>query len=395
MSSNTSPSKEESEATKAESGQVPISADEHAQQDPPEADSSDNQTQQVPAPEGSEAHEQPVTAQNESHKASAFIYPYAKVHVLLMCWEDETDAAFGELERLRDIFGDTYHFEVEEIWGIPSASTASNVLERLRRLESSIMEKNRLLIVAHVGHGRLCADRSYQIAARSETPPWDVFDPQIRWSVIQDALQTMNNDVLILIDSCYASGCIMGVDTAKSKGKVEIIAASGYGEMAFGPEKVRTMWSRQIRTFSRELVAQLKSKAEKNLPFTAANLHLGLVQQIIQENYDTQAHGGVLPTPVYFSLGQDLESGSIPLKSFPGSANSNEAVETPAGVHQKKLEGYLEIRQNTERRTGIAIDVTSSEDMELAHLLIEKLESVMEVTRMPGDSSTDGLGDEV
>ena len=126
----------------------------------------------------------------------------------------------------------------------------------------------------------------------------------------------MDNDVLILLDSCFSGGFITGVDTTKSKGKVEVIAASGYSEMAFGPEKVRTMWTRHVPTFTRELVKQLKSKAETNLPFTAANLHVGLVQQIIHANFDSQAHGGVLPTPVHFNLGQNLEAGSILLKPF-------------------------------------------------------------------------------
>ena len=83
-----------------------------------------------------------------------------------MCWKDETDAALGELEKLRDVFSNTYHFEVEEVWGIPSDQTAKKVLEKLQTLGKSVAERNCLLIVGYVGHGRLYADRSYQIAAR-------------------------------------------------------------------------------------------------------------------------------------------------------------------------------------------------------------------------------------
>ena len=238
--------------------------------------------------------------------------------------------------------------------------------------------------------------RSYQLDSDREIPPWDDFDPRICWSVIQDALQAMENDVLILLDTCFASGCVTGVDTATSKGKVEVIAASGYNEMAFGPEKVRTMWTGRIPTFTRELVQQLKTKAEKNLPFTATNLHLGLVKQIIHANFDTHARGAVLPTPVYFNLGQDLEAGSFLLKVFRESGGLNiDTAHLAEALPRKKLEGSLEIRQNSEGRTGIVIDVANSEDMKLANLLVETLKDIMQLKKVPGNSGTAEPGDDV
>ena len=83
-----------------------------------------------------------------------------------MCWKDETDATFGELRKLQDVFSNTYQFVVGEIWGIPSDLTAKKVLERLQGLEKSVTEKKWLPIVGYVGHGRLYADRSYHIEAR-------------------------------------------------------------------------------------------------------------------------------------------------------------------------------------------------------------------------------------
>jgi hypothetical protein len=72
------------------------------------------------------------------HAATQAIFPsesrprYSRVHVLMLCWEDETpnQPLSPEMGRLLDVFEDIYHFETE-VWRIPNENCHVEVNQRI------------------------------------------------------------------------------------------------------------------------------------------------------------------------------------------------------------------------------------------------------------------------
>jgi hypothetical protein len=77
---------------------------------------------------------------------------YSKAYVLLLSWEDDDLGVQTEIDELRKVFNETYHFEVQE-YKIPSTKPSRNVNTRVREF-LDLESKDTLLIVYYAGHAK-------------------------------------------------------------------------------------------------------------------------------------------------------------------------------------------------------------------------------------------------
>jgi hypothetical protein len=77
---------------------------------------------------------------------------YSKAFVLLLSWEDEDLGVHTEINELRDVFDERYHFEVQE-YKIPSMKPTRNVTNRVREFLNQ-ENKDSLLIIYYAGHAK-------------------------------------------------------------------------------------------------------------------------------------------------------------------------------------------------------------------------------------------------
>ncbi|KAK0516424.1 hypothetical protein JMJ35_001027 [Cladonia borealis] len=124
---------------------------------------------------------------------------YKEVHVLLLSWEDDRLGVTKEINELRSVLDQTYHYHTEE-WKIPSRRSHNSLIRRLTDFLDDYESKENLLLVYYGGHGHLNDDRQLKWSCTE-------FDdsPTVQWVGIQNMLEQATSDVLILLDCCAAA----------------------------------------------------------------------------------------------------------------------------------------------------------------------------------------------
>jgi len=80
--------------------------------------------------------------------------PYKRVSALLVRWEEDDLGVVKEIEMLRRIFHDTYHFDVEN-FTIPSGKRGYlGLIERIKSLLEIYDAEDNLFILYYAGHAR-------------------------------------------------------------------------------------------------------------------------------------------------------------------------------------------------------------------------------------------------
>ena len=130
---------------------------------------------------------------------------YNSVRALLVQWEDDDLGVDKEVGKLAAVLSnpqpDGYNFSVER-WYIPSSSEEygpEDLLdERLREFRKGAKEDD-LLILYYGGHGGGSPHRLYWAANKKKDAP------SLIWHNVQGLLLGCRADVLLILDSCYAS----------------------------------------------------------------------------------------------------------------------------------------------------------------------------------------------
>lgn len=141
----------------------------------------------------------------------------------------------------------------------------------------------------------------------------------------------METDVLILIDSCSSGGTILSSQNSRSTGRTEIIAACSYGCQTPSPHGAPF-------EFTDALLKELEDRLRLNtqLPFTAASLHRGMSERLVEAGRLQQASSHASPAmevvsqvpagcrrylstllpamPVHFNICDDSSLPGIPLQ---------------------------------------------------------------------------------
>jgi len=205
---------------------------------------------------------------------------YAKVYVLMLRWEDEP---VYEVSRLSKTFEETFHFDVET-WKIPSKSSQEEMNEKIKAFVN-LGDNNPedLKILHYAGQSQMNKNHQLLLTRESESN-----HSSIDWSYIQGALETAQNDVLILSDCAY----IRTKTNAHANGVVEIIAASA------NPSESK--YSKSY-TFTRDLETELHHLSR--LPsFSIGNLYNNIFCRM-QSRIDEE--GLEHPKPIHHSITQD------------------------------------------------------------------------------------------
>ncbi|KAL8949947.1 MAG: hypothetical protein Q9222_003979 [Ikaeria aurantiellina] len=196
---------------------------------------------------------------------------YQNVCVLLLSWEDDDLGVAKEVDRLEDVFRDTYHYSIKR-WKIPSSRShnklTSFIIEALEELDFA----DKLCITYYAGHGYMNEDRQCVWLCNQKKGA-----ATLQWSSIQTMLEEAECDSLILLDCC-AAGSSGG---NHGKGVTEVIAACGFESYAPGVGE---------HSFTTSLIAELKYLSRRHSVLTTALLHnkvLARVKKSWNPRYDS------------------------------------------------------------------------------------------------------------
>ncbi|KAI9643508.1 hypothetical protein NHQ30_008127 [Ciborinia camelliae] len=237
-------------------------------------------TQTNYSPSWDDHHMSLQTFQEEVRKATAMAFPndhysrYTEVHALLISWEDEDPdlQVYAEIQSLRKVLEEDYHFEVQT-YAIPNFGSHNALAKKISRFvdyegknEKNVKSmKNILKIVYYGGHGSTAINgEPYWTSRRAETD--NDYCCEVQWSGIQNTLEHAESDVLIILDCC-ASG---NPNTLRGVGATELIAACGFRESANPPGPA---------SFTHALVKELQAMSRMQF-FTTAMLYTRVLSRL-------------------------------------------------------------------------------------------------------------------
>ncbi|KAF2714165.1 hypothetical protein K504DRAFT_370526 [Pleomassaria siparia CBS 279.74] len=139
---------------------------------------------------------------------------YKNVAVLIIKWDDELDElnTGPEAKELENVFRNRFHFDTKTV----ELNVASKPQHQLSHFVSAFIHKHdgdsNLLIVYYTGHGVYHRDHK-QLEMRAFDNPDDTKGPHLKqearatWNLAETSLRSeaVESDVLVILDTCYAS----------------------------------------------------------------------------------------------------------------------------------------------------------------------------------------------
>lgn len=137
--------------------------------------------------------------------------------------------------------------------------------------------------------------------------------PSLDWQGIQITLECAAQDILIILDCCYASAAAATFVPGgfRQGGQTEILAGCGFEGRTQGVGPYST---------TRALTRELNLRADRGETFSVVQLHQRLLAKMSHQhpvnNPDSREEDfdACFPTPVYVSLCSDYRQPSIPLR---------------------------------------------------------------------------------
>ncbi|CAG8972516.1 hypothetical protein HYALB_00001208 [Hymenoscyphus albidus] len=224
---------------------------------------------------------------------------YFCVKVILLRLDDLDPLAptfQSELESMRDVFENLYHFEVlEPGWKIPLVDSHAAVLQKVQQLIGSD-EPTTLNIVYYKGHG---AREVGALHWKSDNQ----FAESVCWDGvggIQELLEKARSPAFILLDCCFATS----VNSAYINQQVQVpgagptwqMAACSYNHVSYAASN----------SFTTALVRELQALANLPQGFDIQQLHSRIVAIFsVFPQYDKYSQAPVLSLLTYDMPGQD------------------------------------------------------------------------------------------
>ncbi|CAL3963867.1 hypothetical protein PZA11_001366 [Diplocarpon coronariae] len=201
---------------------------------------------------------------------------YTTVEVLLLTWEecdDIQEEIESEIEALARLFKELNYNATQ--FAIPNIDCQNElqwkVLEFLRQHKNDSPSET-LFIVYYTGHGSIRNDSCYWHPTWWAASPSDRKDrnsrqngPTIEWAKIQENFERTKQDVLFVLDCCYAGSAAMHKGISGTK---ELLAACGSDEMTPAGEN----------SFTHRLVDCIRRMVKEEQAFQVAWLYESMIQ---------------------------------------------------------------------------------------------------------------------
>ncbi|KAI9171864.1 Breast cancer suppressor protein BRCT [Paramyrothecium foliicola] len=227
---------------------------------------------------------------------------YNTVHCLFLFWQDDDDAlaVSNAARELADVMDKYYHYTFQ-IQPIPSSDSFRSSSRWLARQVSDFAEdrdqRDVLKIIYYGGHTYLDENRDMVLASSRDYNKAST----IRWSSIQQILEEACSDSLIVMDAAYFPSSKL----IRQRGVLELVAASV-------SEKHFSAIDRCV--FTRAVAEQLRTRAIRQKPLSAAELHSTLLSsypRIVQDPHPEQDIITSFPAPFHTMISSTSNLPSI------------------------------------------------------------------------------------
>ncbi|KAK2073753.1 hypothetical protein P8C59_008004 [Phyllachora maydis] len=247
--------------------------------------------------------------------ASQHRSPYTAADVLALHWaEDEDVGVRPAIDELATVLGQQYHYAFETR-SIPSSTDGCRNSSRwLSRAITEFIDRRDqrdvLKVVYYNGHTFLDANREMVLAS----PKTADAAFAIRWSGIQQILETASSDTLIIMDAAYYASSKL----VRQQGVLELMAARAGDDAAHVLER---------NLFTRALAHELHARANQRFasPLSAAELHaklLTLYPSMVPDRSPAQQVVVSFPSPLHIQLSGKARLPSILLAPVPQGAGA-------------------------------------------------------------------------
>ncbi|KAG5808487.1 hypothetical protein H9Q74_014402 [Fusarium xylarioides] len=228
---------------------------------------------------------------------------YSSVQVLFLFWQDDEEVPIIQtaVRELAEVFDKYYRYNFQ-VQAIPSPSDGCKSSWRwlsraLNEFVEDRDERDVLKIVYYAGHTYLDGNRE-MVLASSRNPEQA---STIRWGGIQQTLEEACADTLIIMDAAYYPSSRM----VRQQGVLELLAASVSEEHYYDLDRC---------AFTRALAEQLRVRAARLSPLSAAELHANLFSQyakMVQDKYPEKEVLTSFPSPLHMMMSGNSRLPSI------------------------------------------------------------------------------------
>ncbi|KAL9575684.1 hypothetical protein ACKAV7_000482 [Fusarium commune] len=228
---------------------------------------------------------------------------YSSVQVLFLFWQDDEEVPIIQtaVRELAEVFDKYYRYNFQ-VQAIPSSSDGCKSSWRwlsraLNEFVEDRDERDVLKIVYYAGHTYLDGNRE-MVLASSRNPEQA---STIRWGGIQQTLEEACADTLIIMDAAYYPSSRM----VRQQGVLELLAASVSEVHYYDLDRC---------AFTRALAEQLRVRAARLSPLSAAELHANLFSQyakMVQDKYPEKEVLTSFPSPLHMMMSGNSRLPSI------------------------------------------------------------------------------------
>ncbi|KAB5551008.1 hypothetical protein GE09DRAFT_157493 [Coniochaeta sp. 2T2.1] len=200
---------------------------------------------------------------------------YNDVKVLLLSWVSDDLGVETEINILKSVFQDAYHYNDIVHWKIPDKRPGHEASARIAKFLEQGGDANNLLIVYYAGHAMPNVNHH-------GVPTWFANrgpnSPKFNSSMIQDYLCEVDDaspDVLFLYDTCHSANGHGSVDSSRSA--IALLAACGFESVAaeIGPH-----------SFTFALIQELSEAASRQKAVSVPQLHSSLLNRLHLQRQD-------------------------------------------------------------------------------------------------------------
>ncbi|KAF5002518.1 hypothetical protein FDECE_10612 [Fusarium decemcellulare] len=257
---------------------------------------------------------------------------YTSVQALFLFWQDDDEVATiqSAVRELAEVFDKYYHYGFQ-VQTIPSSSDGCKsswrwLSRQLNEFAEDRDERDVLKIVYYVGHTYLDGNREMVLASSK--------DPErastIRWGGIQQTLEEARADTLIIMDAAYYPSSRM----VRQQGVLELLAASVSEEHFYVLDRC---------AFTRALAEQLRVRAARLSPLSAAELHANLFShyaKMVQDKNPEQEVVTSFPSPLHMMMSGNSRLPSI----FLSPVYENNPMRNSLSSYENSPQLHLSIR---------------------------------------------------